>query len=219
MSAGDEAEDTGPDDEKDNVDDTDLELGETEAPSTDCGHYEQCPSSHWQGGDVKDSFGESLTSVTIPVENKQAIFAAFFDLLNRFKIDAYNELQASWEEVRKDREELNRKENDLRTLRRELYYYNKLDKAPKTPSGNTRSGQTITKTKPNWSHFTVEDDVQHLDISDLIADDSADRQGRVVFSGTDYGLCKMSETVALTRRQLYEHLITSPSYLVNLLSD
>ncbi|KAF9992781.1 hypothetical protein BGZ65_011808, partial [Modicella reniformis] len=124
---------------------------------------------------------------------------------DRFKSDAYNQLLVAREDVRKHHEVLDPKENNLRELRRQLYYYNKLDKADKTPVETTRSDQTVNRTTPDWAHFTVEDDVRQLDISKLTAN-SKSKQGMIVFSGTDYGLCKMSETVALPRWQLEEHM-------------
>ncbi|KAG0210759.1 hypothetical protein BGX31_001832, partial [Mortierella sp. GBA43] len=119
---------------------------------------------------------------------------------NRFQSDAYHQLQALRDEVRQARVDLNVKEDELRGLRKQLYYYNKLDKADKNGSKTSRSGPAPT-TVPNWSHFSVEDDVQHLDISALLAD----KKNEVVFSGTDYGLRKMSETVSVTSKQLTEH--------------
>lgn len=119
----------------------------------------------------------------------------------RFRTDAYKRLQAKRVEVRSALVELNQKEEELRMLRKQLYYYNKLDKADKTPKD--ASGSQVNRTTPNWDHYTVEDDVQHLDISELITNSD---KGTVVFSGTDYGICKMSETVALSMKQVAEHL-------------
>ncbi|KAF9972198.1 hypothetical protein BGZ65_009955, partial [Modicella reniformis] len=69
-----------------------------------------------------------------------------------FKSDAYKQLQEKRKEVRRARLGLNRKEHGIRELRKELYYYNKLDMANKAPAKNTRGSHTITETKLNWNH-------------------------------------------------------------------
>ncbi|KAI8356335.1 hypothetical protein B0O80DRAFT_24618 [Mortierella sp. GBAus27b] len=119
---------------------------------------------------------------------------------DRFQSDEYQQLRTQRAKVRQARVELNAKEAELRETRNQLYYYNKLDKADKSSRISTTSQVSVTA--PTWDHYTMEDDTRHLDISRLLADQDKE----VVFSGTDYGLRKMSETVPVTKRQLNEHL-------------
>jgi len=68
-------------------------------------------------------------------------------------------------------------------------------------------GQDNTATNPTsatWDSFNVEDNTERLDIRDMTANLSNQRQ--IVFAGTDYGIRKMSETVAQTLDELRVHL-------------
>ncbi|KAF9358967.1 hypothetical protein BGX26_000509 [Mortierella sp. AD094] len=120
--------------------------------------------------------------------------------------DTYEKLREARIEVRTLRNEVIPLETNLRLLRRESYYFNKLEKAPlsseKSPSGNSTT--SVAMTVPTWNHYTVEDDVQHLDISQLTTNCRGGER-MVVFSGSDYGLRTMSQTVAITRSRLEEH--------------
>lgn len=139
----------------------------------------------------------------IPVKNKS-------DRKKAMESPIYKELGVKRDENRVGRKNLLEMENKLRAKRRELYYYSKLNDVPekskiyKVPA-TTPSNATVFRTNPTWNHFTGEEAVEHLDIKDLIQN-CRNGERTVVFAGTDYGLCKMSETIALTRTQLEEHI-------------
>ncbi|KAG0247084.1 hypothetical protein BG011_002070, partial [Mortierella polycephala] len=139
----------------------------------------------------------------IPVKNKS-------DRKKAMESPIYKELRVKRDENRVRRKNLLEMENKLRAKRRELYYYSKLNDVPekskiyKAPA-TTPSNATVFRTNPTWNHFTGEEAVEHLDIKDLIQN-CRNGERTVVFAGTDYGLCKMSETIALTRTQLEEHI-------------
>lgn len=119
---------------------------------------------------------------------------------DRFATETYEKFRSNRENLHSARIELSQQEEALRDLKRELYYFNKLDKADKSsPPKNLESSRTMTT--PTWDRFTVEDDVRHLDIKKLATSDGRS----IVFSGTDYGVCTMSQTVALSSEQVSEH--------------
>ncbi|KAG0301979.1 hypothetical protein BGZ98_007895, partial [Dissophora globulifera] len=88
-----------------------------------------------------------------------------------------------------------------RQLRQELYYCNRMIKAPKTKNSNGPA--QLTQVSPEWTK--VEDATEFLDISELLQSARCKKK-RVVFSGSDYGLCTMSETVAQTLQEIEVHL-------------
>ncbi|KAK3812952.1 MAG: hypothetical protein J3Q66DRAFT_347018 [Benniella sp.] len=69
-------------------------------------------------------------------------------------------------------------------------------------------------TTPDWTKHTVEDATEHLDISALLEEHGkvielkggGSKERRIAFAGTDYGVCKMSETVPQTLDQIHSHL-------------
>lgn len=50
----------------------------------------------------------------------------------------------------------------------------------------------------------VEDNCELLDLSNIIAESKTENHA-IVFAGTDYGVCKMSETVAITSQVMAHH--------------
>ncbi|KAF9080118.1 hypothetical protein BGX27_005711, partial [Mortierella sp. AM989] len=117
--------------------------------------------------------------------------------------DTYEKLREARIEVRTLRKEIIPLEANLRRLRQESYFFNKLEKAPLS-SESCSSTKPVAMTVPTWSHYTVEDDAQHLDISQLTTNCRGGER-IVVFSGSDYGLRTMSQTVAITQSQLEAH--------------
>ncbi|KAF9079832.1 hypothetical protein BGX27_005915, partial [Mortierella sp. AM989] len=114
--------------------------------------------------------------------------------------EAYENLSEARVELRKVHRKLIPQEAQLRELRRELYAWNKLHTAPAL-SASTSNTPAIKMTIPTWEHSSVEDDVQHMDISNLQANSRGKRR-ILVFAGTDYGIVKMSQTVALSQAQI-----------------
>ncbi|KAF9970938.1 hypothetical protein BGZ75_002079, partial [Mortierella antarctica] len=90
-------------------------------------------------------------------------------------------------------------------LNQQSYIWNKLDKAAKPSQGTTTTTTSAPKiTTFTWEHFAMEEDVPHSNIDSLLENHhEEDRQ--VVFSGTDYGLVKMSRTVPISKTRLAEH--------------
>ncbi|KAG0256593.1 hypothetical protein DFQ27_005639 [Actinomortierella ambigua] len=84
---------------------------------------------------------------------------------------------------------------------------NKSSSGGKSSQGGGHSGGSASQkmTTATWGRPTVEDRPQLMDISDL--EEHAKRQDKhIVFAGTDYGICTMSETVALTRQEIETHI-------------
>ncbi|KAG0329369.1 hypothetical protein BGZ99_002375 [Dissophora globulifera] len=57
----------------------------------------------------------------------------------------------------------------------------------------------------SWTWTKVEEATEFLDITEILSD-ACRKKRQVVFSGTDYGLCTISETVALTLEEIQVHL-------------
>jgi len=113
------------------------------------------------------------------------------------------------------REELIPKEAALRATRAETYYWNNVLKGARAKEKEKEEGKKKEKEKEkektekgkgkekkdkeenvvSWKRSAVEDATENIDISELIKSESKKHQ--VVFSGTDYGISKMSETCAL----------------------
>jgi hypothetical protein len=118
--------------------------------------------------------------------------------------DSYEELYKARIEVRKARSLLMPLEEELRSLRQESYYWNNVARYGKS---SQRSDSRIGKSAPTvatWSHYSVEDFTELLDVS--ILTNSRGKRRQVVFSGTDYGVCTMSETMPQTLDEINEHI-------------
>ncbi|KAF9982878.1 hypothetical protein BGZ75_005658 [Mortierella antarctica] len=65
-----------------------------------------------------------------------------------------------------------------------------------------------TFTAPTWARFAVEDNTENLDLTQLqnITTHARGKRRLLVFAGTDYGVVKMSETVAVTQAQIQTHI-------------
>ncbi|KAF9080914.1 hypothetical protein BGX27_005179, partial [Mortierella sp. AM989] len=126
--------------------------------------------------------------------------------------DAYKSLTETRTELRNVRNRLMPMETKLRELRRTIYYWNKVAKViawQKKQESNTSINTNTTpdekSTVSDWSHFTVEDNTEKLDISKLMMN-ARGKNRQVVFAGTDYGICKMSETIAQTQEEIETHI-------------
>ncbi|CAO3565153.1 unnamed protein product [Mortierella alpina] len=124
--------------------------------------------------------------------------------------DDYARLKEARLTTRAERRMILPREIALKEVKKEVYFWNKVRKAAES-GGRTRSGTTSKApriTTPTWAHATVEDSTDRLDLTALLQS-STNARGRprtVVFAGTDYGVVKMSETVALTRSEIEAHL-------------
>ncbi|KAF9959664.1 hypothetical protein BGZ65_000194 [Modicella reniformis] len=120
--------------------------------------------------------------------------------------EAYQALRQARTEVRELRRELDVPDVTLKQLRKETYKWNKIARAPiSIRNQQTWNPATIAMTTPTWEWRTIEDDVKHVDISELISKRIQGRQ-TLVFSGTDYGIRTMSETVPMTEDQFKDYL-------------
>jgi len=77
----------------------------------------------------------------------------------------------------------------------------KKEKADKEKGKEKKERATVA----TWSRFTVEDSTEYLDVSQLITN-CRGKNRQVVFAGTDYGVCKMSETCAQTLNEIKAHV-------------
>ncbi|KAF9951883.1 hypothetical protein BGZ72_006681 [Mortierella alpina] len=118
---------------------------------------------------------------------------------------AYIALQEARRAVRNAREEIKPMERDLARVRKEYYLWNKLEQLGMSSQDVHLSSSTAQMTTPTWQHPTVEDDVDHMNI-EIIMKESQESNRAVVYSGTDYGVVKMSETVPVTQQRLEDHL-------------
>ncbi|KAF9938598.1 hypothetical protein BGZ70_006515, partial [Mortierella alpina] len=96
-------------------------------------------------------------------------------------------------------------ERDLDQVRKQYYMWNKLEQLGKSSQDVCLSNYATQMTTPTWQYPTVEDDVDHMNI-ETIMKEAQESNRAVVFSGTDYGVVKMSETVPVTQQRLEDHL-------------
>ncbi|KAF9940150.1 hypothetical protein BGZ65_007905, partial [Modicella reniformis] len=115
--------------------------------------------------------------------------------------EAYRPLQEARSAVRECRARVMPLNADIRRLRRERYYWNNVLKACREGRKARRRQGSSNKqwTTPTLDDFTVEDSVEHMDISQLPRD-------RIVFAGTDPGVKKMSVTCAQTLQEIETHI-------------
>ncbi|KAF9951037.1 hypothetical protein BGZ65_006228 [Modicella reniformis] len=121
---------------------------------------------------------------------------------------ANENLQEAREAVRADRKVLIPREEGLRELRQKKHCYNKMIQSAVPEQSSSRQKMIDAKatklTTPTWTHQAAEDNTQNLDISMLMTTQNANR--KVVFAGTDPGVCRMTETVAQTPGRIIEHI-------------
>ncbi|KAF9987217.1 hypothetical protein BGZ65_004674 [Modicella reniformis] len=122
-----------------------------------------------------------------------------------FGESSYQELHSARVSVRDARREVIPREEALRNQRQVTHHYNKMAKAAESCK-NDQSKEPSTTTKklstPTWEQPAVEDDCEYMDLSQLLTDSKC----AVVYAGTDYGIVKMSETVAMTPQEMQCHL-------------
>lgn len=127
-------------------------------------------------------------------------------------VGSYETLCKAREELRAERKVLTPHEETLRQLRMELYHWNQMLKAAKSteksdlaePSKDTiQKRQTFTT--PTWSNHAAEDYTDFMDVSEL-SKNTQGGQRVIVYAGTDYGICTMSQTVALTDGRIKGHI-------------
>ena len=119
----------------------------------------------------------------------------------------YGALVKARKDLRDKRTALLTEEMNLRQHRQDRYYWNKVAKAA-TSSGNIRAGRAsqASDTVPIWNWPMAEDSTRYLDISKLQAQTAQHPDKVIVFAGTDYGIRRMSETVAQTYNEIQAHI-------------
>ncbi|KAG0215544.1 hypothetical protein BGX28_009592 [Mortierella sp. GBA30] len=117
--------------------------------------------------------------------------------------EAYARLRQAREDTRTIRAVLMPEEARLRSLKQNLYSCNKALTAAK--EGDSKRPSPRTLTHATWDNSKVENAAKLLDIYDLL-NNTTRKQRQVVFAGTDYGVCKMSETVTQTVGDIERHL-------------
>jgi len=100
--------------------------------------------------------------------------------------------------------------DEMSARKRDVYFWKKVASAAKSCSNAARSRAgrqpgPATLTKATWENRTLEERTDHLDISGLLTN-SWEQRRIVTYAGTDYGVAKMSETVALTGLEIEHHL-------------
>jgi hypothetical protein len=125
--------------------------------------------------------------------------------------ELYNAFKEARQAARDARRELIPQETALHAKKRTLYYWNNVLKGAKADMRAAGKGKDEKEkreskgTAATWSHFTVEDATEHLDISKLITN-CRGKNRQVVFAGTDYGVSKMSETCVQTMAEIETHI-------------
>lgn len=120
---------------------------------------------------------------------------------------SYATLREARVSVREARKKLLPLEEDLRLSRQKSYYWRNVEKASRAkkslePKATLRDKKKFTT--PTWDSRKVEDETKNIDISNLL--NAQDKRQRIVYTGTDYGLKTMSETVVQTEDQIKEHI-------------
>jgi hypothetical protein len=121
----------------------------------------------------------------------------------------YQDLVLARRDLRERSQELASLEEELRHGKSELYFWNQVHNAAGSPTKTNRTPPDFTT--PVWSKHAVEDYTECLDIRGLLEkhgtkDASTGQEKRITFSGTDYGVVKMSVCVPQTLPEIYTHL-------------
>jgi hypothetical protein len=122
--------------------------------------------------------------------------------------ETYESLQKARRAVRQARSAISPCEDAIRRQRQNLYYWNNIHRAAKASrktNGSEENGRSRKITTATWSHHNVEDNTEYLDITGIMVN-SRGKKRRIVFSGTDYGVSIMSETVAQTFEEIEDHI-------------
>ncbi len=130
----------------------------------------------------------------------------------------YVALQCARQVVREARTFTMPKEEELRRLRYESYFWNNVLTAAKSNEKKKSTARPVippNRTEATWTNHTIEEATEFLDVSKLINSD----QGQIVFAGTDYGICKMSVTVPQTVHEIQVHLNRYAALQCGMLND
>ncbi|KAF9106577.1 hypothetical protein BGX27_009105, partial [Mortierella sp. AM989] len=119
--------------------------------------------------------------------------------------ESYDKLRKARLEARDAQRDIIPQEAYLKKLRQHSYAWNKLSTVSLSSSSSGNNPAVPILTTPTWDHPTVEDDVKHMDLS-VLQTSCMDTPKTLVFSGSDYGIRKMSQTVALSQNTIFEHL-------------
>jgi hypothetical protein len=155
-----------------------------------------------------DDLGRQVKRLRQTHRGKLQIQASARKAVKKKEQDSYTNLRQAREAVRELRKDLLSKEGLIRMTKQERYNLNNQLKTPasgKKASGTDKDKTSIKFTKPDWSNPTVEDKAQYMDISRL-QEDATKGNRIIVFSGTDYGVRTMSQTVALSQSQIITHM-------------
>jgi hypothetical protein len=121
---------------------------------------------------------------------------------------SYEELRSARDQLRQARKMLIPREEALRNQRQTTYHYNKMSEAAENCKDDQPISSCVKDKKfsvPTWDQPAIEDSCEHLDLSIIVAESEAKNRA-MALSGTDYGICKMSETVAMTLKGMEGHL-------------
>ncbi|KAG0246074.1 hypothetical protein BGX31_004728 [Mortierella sp. GBA43] len=112
----------------------------------------------------------------------------------------YSQVKDARAPVQELRSKLIPAEADLKDSRRARYFWEKVcTAARKEGTISTRNNEGVKMTRPSGDRPVAEDNVETIDLSGL-----ANR--RMTYSGTDYGLKKMSVTVPMSHNAIITHL-------------
>lgn len=117
--------------------------------------------------------------------------------------DSYDCLWKARRELRSARNDLSPLEAEYARLKQDIYSLNRMVKCSGTSSGSNLTPNRKTFTKPTWDWPKAEDKTEKLDLTSILS--GTQSRGRIVYSGTDYGLHVMSETVALSEHDVRTH--------------
>lgn len=157
---------------------------------------------------VKQNLDNKVTAIKpFRVNVKQAQTAqslASVNHKNNRSQPTYQALQTARQNLRTHRRSLVPLEDELRKLRKQNYYWNKVDRAADSAQTSSAIGAApATNTAPTWDHPQAEDRTLNLDISAFRQQINADSNNNLIaFSGTDYGVRTMSETVPQTLNEI-----------------
>ncbi|KAF9944464.1 hypothetical protein BGZ65_012017 [Modicella reniformis] len=157
---------------------------------------------------VKQNLDNKVTAIKTYRDNaKQAQTAqslASVNHKNNRTSHSYQALRTARQNLRTHRRSLVPLEDELRKLRKQSYYWNKVDRAAgSAQTSSASSAAPATNTAPTWDRPQAEDCTLNLDISAFITQINADSNNNLIaFSGTDYGVRTMSETVPQTMNEI-----------------
>ena len=131
--------------------------------------------------------------------------------VKRKEVGAYTDLIEARRSLRAIRSTFHLEDEKLKALRQQSYQINKMSKAAEGAlRSKARSGQassassTPSLSTPTWKRPAIEDSTKYLDLSQLKASSNKDRI--LTYCGTDRGIVRMSETIAMPYARIKTHL-------------